>query len=248
MIMSIFPIMMLLLTIVSFTVISPEQIVETIEETLPFDASGLLDPLLNDVSTHSVALLSGTAIVAIWVAGKAVMGLADGLNTIYRIGQKRNYIMTRIRAAFYTLILIFALLASFLILGLGYGLQGILEERIYLFRIFPAFRTFVPALLMIGILFLLFLLMYIFLPSRRMPALGQIPGAAFSAVSWTVFTYGFSFYIDFSQNMSVIYGSLTTLVVIMLWLYVCMYLLFLGAELNHWFSNPEYFRREDIEA
>ncbi len=240
--------LMLTLTIVSFTIISPEQVVETIEETLPFDASSILNPVLTAVSTHSVALLSGTAVALIWVAGKAVLGLTDGLNTIYRIEERRNYFLLRIRASFYTLLLIFALLASFMILGLGYGLQDLLEERIFLFRAIPVFRTMVPALLTMGVLFLLFLLMYIFLPNKRMPVPGSLPGAAFSAVSWTLFTYGFSFYIEFAQNLSVIYGSLATLVAVMLWLYVCMYLWFYGAELNHYCAHPDYFCTKDQEA
>ena len=43
------------------------------------------------------------------------------------------------------------------------------------------------------------------------------------------------------MNMSVIYGSLTTLVVVMLWLYFCMYLLFIGAEINNYIAHPEMF-------
>ena len=41
--------------------------------------------------------------------------------------------------------------------------------------------------------------------------------------------------------MSVLYGSLTTLVVVMLWVYFCMYLLFIGAEINQYLSAPELF-------
>ena len=67
------------------------------------------------------------------------------------------------------------------------------------------------------------------------------PGAVFTSVAWAVFSYVFSIYLEYASNMSVLYGSLTTLVVVMLWLYFCMYLLFIGAEINQYLSAPELF-------
>lgn len=43
---------------------------------------------------------------------------------------------------------------------------------------------------------------------------------------------------------SVVYGSLTTLVVAMLWLYICMYLVFVGAEINEYLVSPELFQND----
>ena len=66
-------------------------------------------------------------------------------------------------------------------------------------------------------------------------------GCVFTSVAWAVFSYVFSIYLEYASNMSVLYGSLTTLVVVMLWLYFCMYLLFIGAEINQYLSAPELF-------
>ncbi|MCD7765655.1 MAG: YihY/virulence factor BrkB family protein [Lachnospiraceae bacterium] len=89
--------------------------------------------------------------------------------------------------------------------------------------------------------------MYSYLPGRRMRFSSQLPGAIFASISWSIFSFIFSMYLDYSTNMSVIYGSLTTLVVVMLWLYVCMYLWFIGAEINHYLMAPELFS-EDVPA
>ena len=56
----------------------------------------------------------------------------------------------------------------------------------------------------------------------------QLMGAAFSAVGWMIVSWIFSVYLDIFKGFSSMYGSLTTIVLIMLWLYFCMYILLLG--------------------
>lgn len=60
----------------------------------------------------------------------------------------------------------------------------------------------------------------------------QLMGAAFSAVGWMIVSWIFSVYLNIFKGFSSMYGSLTTIVLIMLWLYFCMYILLLGGEVN----------------
>ena len=60
----------------------------------------------------------------------------------------------------------------------------------------------------------------------------QFPGAVFTAFGWTLASFVFSVYMDIFRGFSNMYGSLTTIVLIMLWLYFCMYILLLGGEVN----------------
>lgn len=83
-----------------------------------------------------------------------------------------------------------------------------------------------------GILVLFFLLIYTALPIDKGKPFTKLPGAVFSALGWLIFSALYSFYIDNFANYSYIYGSLTVIVLLILWLYVCMYILFLGEELN----------------
>ena len=84
--------------------------------------------------------------------------------------------------------------------------------------------------------------MYTMLPNKRRDFRKQIPGAAATSISWSLFSYGFSIYLTYAHGMSADYGSLTTVVIVMLWLYFCMWLLFLGAEINEYLNNPKSFR------
>ena len=246
-IMSFFPFLMLLLALVQYTPLTQEQIVMTLEEITPLGLTEELKQIVEGVYSQASALLPWTAIVAVWSAGKGVLGLSDGLNAVFQIKETRNYFMIRIRAAFYTIGMILALILGFGILVLGYRLQEFLRSSIPLFAKYSDLMLLLQLGLAMMLLFLLFEIFYVFLPNRRKSSHSQVPGALFSAISWAVFSYGFSVYLNYAGNMSVIYGSLTTLVVVMLWLYFCMYLLFLGAGINSYLEKPERFSldRED---
>lgn len=240
-IMSAFPILMLLLTLVQFTPLTQEQVMFTLEEITPFQVTELLEPVVSSIFNQSSALVPWTALAALWAAGKGIMGLADGLNSVYRIEERRGYFVTRFRSTLYTLVMIVALVVSLAILVFGYSIQNYLQKVIPLMEKYSDVMLLLPTLIAVLILVVSFAVLYRFLPNHKMRFLNQIPGAVFSAVTWSAFSYAFSIYLDFAVNMSVIYGSLTTLIVVMLWLYSCMYLLFIGAEINHYIANPELF-------
>lgn len=242
-IMSFFPLIMLLLTLIQFTPLNADQVLQIIEEITPFEISGILQSTIGSIYTQSSAVLSWTAIAALWTAGKGMMGISDGLNSIYHITKRKNYVLIRIRSACYTFVLILALIVSLGILVFGYTIQHFLQKRIPLLQNYPDSLMILPMAIAMVILVLLFMILYTFLPNSRMPFWGQLPGALFTAVSWAAFSYAFSIYLELAGTMSVIYGSLTTLIVAMLWLYVCMYLLFLGAEINDYLERPEQFVR-----
>ena len=82
------------------------------------------------------------------------------------------------------------------------------------------------------ILILFFLYMYVVIPNHKSNVLAELPGAIASAAGWIGFSYLYSFYIDHMGNFSNTYGSLTAIVLLMLWIYFCMYMLLIGGEIN----------------
>ena len=82
------------------------------------------------------------------------------------------------------------------------------------------------------LLFVFTMMIYKFLPNHIVQLKVQLMGAAFSAVGWMIVSWIFSVYLDIFKGFSSMYGSLTTIVLIMLWLYFCMYILLLGGEVN----------------
>ena len=77
------------------------------------------------------------------------------------------------------------------------------------------------------------------------PRFGEVlPGALTAAVGWSVFSWAFSTWVSVTGSYGT-YGSLVTVVVVMLWLYYCQYILLLSACLNR--ALPKLRRRGEPE-
>ena len=183
-IMSFFPFLMLLLALVHYTPLTQEQVVQTLEGITPLGLTEELKHIVEGVYSQASVLLPWTAIAAVWSAGKGVLGLSDGLNAVFQIRETRNYIIIRIRAAFYTIGMILALLLGFGILVLGYRLQEFLRSALPFFARYSDLMLLLQLGLAMILLFLLFEIFYVFLPNRRKSFHSQVPGALFSAISW----------------------------------------------------------------
>jgi membrane protein len=94
------------------------------------------------------------------------------------------------------------------------------------------FRGFVY----VALLILFFAVIFTALPNRKLSFKSQLPGAVICAVAWYIFSFGLSVYVDYFNGLSM-YGSLTTIALIMLWLYFCMYIMMMSAEVNVVFND-----------
>ena len=71
-------------------------------------------------------------------------------------------------------------------------------------------------------------------PNIKLKFKYQLPGAIIAATGWSIFSWGFSVYVDNFSAFS-IYGGLSALFFILMWMYICMYLLLIGAYINCYF-------------
>ena len=83
----------------------------------------------------------------------------------------------------------------------------------------------------------LFLVLYKCIPNRKASFKSQCPGALISSLAWSIFSLAFSMYLDIALAASNMYGSLTMIVFIMIWMYFCMWILLIGAEINAYFED-----------
>ena len=111
-----------------------------------------------------------------------------------------------------------------------YRFEPVLENKHVFFatiRFFLAFFTFM----------VVFIIMYRFLPSENFKTKQILPGAFFSSAAWFVLSFFFSMYFDNFSFFSTMYGGLTSILLTLFWLYFCMMMLFIGAEINHYFIS-----------
>ncbi len=236
-IMSIVPFLSLLLTLIKYLPISQTMLLDTVINVTPVPFEPLVTTILEELFAKSNgAILSVSVLVAIWSAAKGVLAIVRGLQAVYHVNESRNYFVLRFISAIYTVIFVTAIILTLLLLVFSNQIYYALKSD------FPTAADFISIfikqkfLLALCLLTLFFLVVYKLVRRSNNSFISLIPGAVIAALSWIVFSYAFSVYIDKFSDFSYTYGSLTTIVLLMLWVYFCMYLLFIGAEINSYFE------------
>lgn len=234
-----FPFLMLILTLIQFIPsVNKSDLLAILVRLMPDMLDALVVGIVDDLYVKSPAtILSITALTALWSSAKGMMSIEQGLNRIYGFTVRRNYILRRLICAGYTLIFMLACIVSLVLLVFGSTLQKlILKVLPFLAHItysVISFRSFLSMVLLLTC----FIGLYTILPWKKQNPWHQLPGAMFTTIGWLAFSYAFSLYFSHFSRFSYMYGSLTAIVLMMLWLYFCICILFMGAEINYYLED-----------
>lgn len=239
-ILSTIPFLMVFSSLLQYTPITENTLLKIYKTALPDYISTFLISVTDEVYNRSVGIISITAIVAIWSAAKGIQYMTDGLNSVNDLEENRNWIILRLWAIAYTVAFLFAVVFTLVVLVFGNSLHNLAAEYIPLFQSFTNLIEKLRGFVLFGILLVFFDIIFTALPNRKLTFKSQLPGAAICAVAWYAFSFALSVYVDYFNGFSM-YGSLTTIALIMLWLYFCMYIMLMCAEVNVIFN--ENFRK-----
>lgn len=233
--LSLIPMIMLICSVLAVTPIVQKSDLLTAATIFPPSITPLIVGLIENIYDSTFGMISASAIVTVWSAGKGILALMRGLNAMNGVVEDRNYVVQRLIASFYLIIFLVMVVFSLVVMVFGNLLASVIVRHVpgmeSLFRLLLHFRGIFSWCVMT----LLFALMYTFIPNCSLRFTWQLPGAAFSAVTWNVFSWGFSIYVRHSGGFDM-YGSLTTIVILMLWLYFCFYLFLIGAHVNRFLT------------
>lgn len=233
-ILSFLPFMLFFFTLLNLTPFTEADFLAWAGAIIPVSLQGALETFTSEVfNGNTGGRISVTVITAVWLSSKAFVSLQKGLNVMYDIKETRNYVLLRIYSMLYSVV--FAVLLLIVLAFMVFGKQ--INEKF-----FPGWGWLGDLLnirlwICIPVLFVFFWLLYIFCPNKkvaekRKSIKEQIPGAVFAAMGWVGFSALFSIYVDKYNNYVSFYGTMTTIALIMVWLYGCMYVLFLGGLIN----------------
>lgn len=244
-ILSFVPFFIILLNIIkSFPVFSEA---EGYRITTADQLTEFLRKLLRDIDVKaSGALLSVTSILSLWSASRGLIGIINGLNRIHNTKEHRGFIKIRLYSLVYTLLLMAVIIIVLVILIFG---ESLLKQAETLFSVsFDNSGNIFTLRWGMGFLLLVmfFALIYCALPIQKSKPLAKLPGAVFSAGGWTGFSVLYALYVEHFADYPSLYGSLAFPVTAILWLYICIYILFIGEELNLMLETGSLRRFSDI--
>lgn len=233
--LSLVPMLIMICTIIPYTPLTEQNLLTAITDVTPDVMDPLVESLVDEVYAKSAGILSIAIVATLWSAAKGVMALMRGLNAINDVDEERNYFFVRTISSFYTLIMLIVVILSLFLMVFGNQLVDLALHRFPQLQLLVSFAMNFRFIFVWAVLTLLFAMIYAYIPNIKLKFKEQIPGAMFSAIVWSIFSWCFSVYVDWEESSGV-YGSLSIIIIVMLWMYFCMYIIMVGAYLNRYFS------------
>ena len=210
-----------------------ESLTQSVNSVLPEQAWNILQAqIVSVVTAPNAGLGLGIAIgllIALWSAGAGIRAVMRAMNIAY--GEKE----TRSLAAFYGIassmtlaVILFVWLSLAVIIGVPAFLALMKLEGLTV-----GFSRAIPWLLLISVFAFSSGVLYRFGPSRR-PAKKRwvMPGIIFTTVTWLIQSFAFSKFIAAFGNYNAVYGSLSAVIILLIWFWLTAYTVIVGAELN----------------
>ena len=230
--LSFFPFLLFFFSLLQLTPLSEADFFEFMMTLIPNTFRDFIAGFIQEIFRSSKGNISLSIVTALLLSSKAFISMQQGLNSMYRVKEQRKYIRLRVGAVIYSLLFALIIIAMLVVMVFGKWINRVFLAPIpfvgevvhYLLQ----FRVLIFAL----ILFFFFWGIYVFLPNQKRKFLSQIPGAVFSTLGWMGFSMGFSIYVEHFSNYASFYGTMTTIALVMVWLYGCMYMFFIGGLIN----------------
>lgn len=232
-VLSVFPGLLLLLSLLRYTPLEVETFAELLYGFLPEALSEGAEELILLTWDNTTGTVVGvSAVTALWSAGRGIYALLTGLNSIYGVTERRGYLHIRLISMVYMIAFLVLLLLTLGLHVFSTELGALLERAAHPVLLFLGkiinFRFWV----LLGLQSAFFTAMFMVLPAGKQGFLQSLPGALLAAAGWQIFSDLYSVYVEHFAGLSNVYGSVYAVALSMLWLYCCMSIVFYGAVLN----------------
>lgn len=229
-VLSIMPIITLISYVASLFSFSMVDVISVISQFIPTEVEKLITPLLTSGSNLSIVWM----IIGFFIASNGTHSIILISNMLYDI-QDRNYVSRRIKA-FLILVMLMTIFA-FILIFLGFG--NMILKFILNLNLIPNISSFIYYLFIYIKYPVAFVLTYFFIkatyvmaPDKRISSHYVKKGALFTTIGWIVVTSIYSYYANNLANYDLWYGSLSNIIVLMIWIYIISYIFVLGIAIN----------------
>ena len=234
-VLSVFPILVILFCLLSYTSLGLEEVMELVAGVLPDTFEPLAMRIISGAYEHtSGTVLSLSVLTALWSASRGLRGLLLGLNSVYGLKESRSYLVTRSISMLYTFLFLMVLVLTLVLHVFGTTILDYLRMTTNPFLMFLMDVIDLRFFLLLILQTALFTAMYAALPNRRNSLKESLPGALLTSIGWLTFSDVFSIYVEYFPNYANIFGSVYAAALAMLWLYCCICIVFYGGALNRY--------------
>ncbi len=231
-VLAIIPLLTIIVVVASSFSISINTILNQISNIVPEYIS---NTIIGAISSKNFDLSIGfLSLITFALASKGMYAIIDTSNSLYKV-EKNSEIKNRLKSIFILLIVIALLLFIFIFSMLGGGILDLLKKYQILINISDEINMVYEALkwpLTFLIIFFNIKLIYMIAPSIKVKSSETTIGAFVTTVGWVLFTAIFNYYIKYFGKYDLIYGSLSGITILLIWIYALCFILVLGIVIN----------------
>ena len=230
---AIFPLLIFISTLLGLLELDGAYIASVLEPLLPADVLNVLQSYLDYVSANqSRQLLWFSLVFSIWFPMRAAGCLMHSVRKAFGCGAPESMWRSQLRILLFTVCLILSIAITLVLVVVGR------RALHFLSRIVPLSETFISVwgylrFIILGLVMAISLgILYQLALGQRRPLREVLPGVGSSLAAWLLLSMAFSYYVENVAQYARLYGSIATVIVVLLWLYMSGQILVLGAEFS----------------
>ena len=231
-VLSIIPIITLIGYIASLFSISIESLISFMNQALPAEVTEILLPFISGQGLDANVLIF--MITGFILASNGPHSIIIASNTLYDIPND-NYLKGRIKAFFMAILLMSLFFTSLIVLGFGNTILALLLKwDVLSFLTKEVYLVFVLLKWPIAfiVIFYAIKVIYTMAPDKRIPSRYMNRGAFLTTLGFILVTAIYSYYVSNFANYDLFYGSMSNIIIMMMWIYILSYILVLGIAVN----------------
>lgn len=227
-VLALIPIVTFVAYIATYFSISLSSLINLIENLLPEEPSKII---VDIISGKGLDTSVGTFnIVALVVASNGMYAIVNTSNTLYKV-KEIDVLRSRIKSFLLLIIVISLIIFLLLVPVFGgtilslFGNTKIISQLVVIYNLLKWPITFF-------LMYFTIKLIYTIAPNTVIASSTTTYGALFTTFCWTIATAIFSYYLKYFAHYNIVYGNLSSIIILMIWIYIMSYVLVLGMAIN----------------
>lgn len=230
---TLFPFLIFLSSLLGLLQLDISEVMRALQPLLPMEVLDVAEAYLEYASrTSSAAMLWFGLVFSIYFPMRAADCLMRAVRRAYHLPRPANQLVYRFKVLLYTVFLLVTIALTLALATVSQRMLAFLGRYVTLPAGFVDLWDFLRFPVLGVVVFGAVGLLYAMAQDTRQPGRNIVPGVVVSLAAWIALSAAYSFYVENFANYSLIYGTLGTMVVLMIWLYLTATVLIMGAEIN----------------
>ncbi|MDR2183605.1 MAG: YihY/virulence factor BrkB family protein [Clostridiales bacterium] len=230
---ALFPFIIFLISLVGYFDIDAELLLQESYDVFPQQIAQVINDVIRDVvDTRNPSIMSTSLLLSVFTVASGFNSIMHGVSKVYGQEDTRGIIARWLCSIVLVVALAFAIISSLLVVIYGDTIYGMIYRHLSPHRLFSVIFGFAGLMITIAIMLATIMLIYILSLNKRQSIVSMLPGAMLTIVVWAISSSAFNFYVNNFSRYSLVYGSIASIFITMLWLNIVSATILIGAQTN----------------